>query len=80
MDFLVFSVRDKVKCGILSSIASSAEMYRDVAGQFHSLPGTKDGTDHLSTPLGFSSHLNLIWDKRKTKQINNLEFLFPNVY
>lgn len=26
---------------------------------------------------GFSSPLNLIWDKRKNKQVNNLEFILP---
>lgn len=77
IDFLVFSVRDKVKCGILSRIASSPETYGDVAGQFHSLPGTKDGADSLSTSMGLSSQLNLIWDKKKNKQVINLEFIFP---
>lgn len=78
MGFLVFTVSDEVKCEILLSAAPSPEMHGDVVGQFHSLPGRKDGADSLSTSLGFSSSpLNLIWDKRKNKQINNLEFILP---
>lgn len=77
MGFLVFTVGDKVKCGILFSAAPSPEMPGDAVGQFHSLPGRKDGADSVSTSLGFSSPLNLIWDKRKNKQVNNLEFILP---
>lgn len=43
MGFLVFTVSDKVKCAILFSAAPSPEMPGDAVGQFHSLPGRKDG-------------------------------------
>lgn len=43
MGFLVFTVSDKVKCGILFSAMPSPEMHGDTVGQFHSLPGRKDG-------------------------------------
>lgn len=67
MGFLVFTVSDKVKCGILFSAAPSPEVCGDAVGQFHSLPGRKDGANNLSTSLRVSSPLNLIWDKRKNK-------------
>lgn len=53
MGFLVFTVSDKVKCGILFCAAPSPEMQADVVGQFYSLTGRKDGTGSLAHPWGF---------------------------